>query len=103
MTPLVMACIAGGILLTALGGLAYALTAKPKHRDPHDGMARGCLMIAALPILALLAALTVSYMMGWTRILTALFYLCVIPAGLVAVQLVASIIMERNKKRTRGD
>lgn len=101
MTPTLMASIAGALLLLALAGLAYALTAKPRHRDPHDGMARGCLMLVSIPILGLGATLALAYAMGWTRIVTWIFYACVIPGGFIASQLVTSLLIQRRKHARR--
>jgi hypothetical protein len=96
---MVMTCIAAGLLVIGLGFLAHAVLARPKRRDPHHGMAQGCLMLVAAPLAVMLVVLGISAGLGWETGVRWIYWMTVVPAGWIAAQLVVSAYLEWAKKR----
>lgn len=80
MTLQTMALIAGAMLVLYAIGITYALIVPPKHRDPHDGMARGCLMFVILGLAGIggLLAIGVASEIAWMVRIP--FYITIYPA-----------------------
>src|SRR5687767_9207460 len=87
-----MAWITGAILAIYLGGIAYALLAPRKQRHPEDGMAIGCLMLAAIP--AVVVGILVVIGVAWDipKLVRWPFTACTIVFAYVALMLIAQPI-----------
>jgi hypothetical protein len=98
--PLVtMAWITGAILALYLGCIAYALFGPRKQRHPEDGMAIGCLTLAAIPaiVTGILVGIGVAYdvraLVRWP------FVVCVIVFAYVLLVIIAQPIARAWRQR----
>lgn len=89
MSMQLMDIVAGVIIAAYLGGITYALLAPTRQPDPQRGMAVGCLVICLVPGALLMIALLVGYFAEMPRLVSALFYLCVVPAAWLLINLAA--------------
>lgn len=94
MTLQTQAIIAAVLLGIYVLGIAYALIVPPKHRDPHDGMARGCLMFVVIGLLGLGAMLAIGALNDIAWLVTVPYYIAVFPAILVAIHAVRYVFMK---------
>ena len=95
----VMAFITGVILAAYVGGIAYAIAAPRKHRDPHDGMAVGCLMFAAIPGVVVGLLVIAGVVWNVPRLVRWPFYVATTVAGYVIVLLAAQAIVRALRRR----
>jgi hypothetical protein len=94
-----MAAVTGVILIAYVGGIAYALLAPRRQRHPEDGMAVGCLMLAAIP--GVLVGLLVVAGLVWDipTLVRWPFYGATTIAGYVLVMLAAQPIIRAIRNR----
>ena len=86
--------IAAALLGLYLVGIAYALIVPPKHRDPHDGVARGCLMFVVFGLVALGAMLAIGALNDIAWLVAIPFYVTVFPAILLGIHAVRFVFMK---------
>ena len=96
-----MAWITGGILALYLGVIAYALLAPRRQRHPEDGMAVGCLMLAAIP--AVVVGILVVIGVAWDipKLVRWPFMACIVIFAYVTLMLIAQPIVRAWKYRQR--
>jgi len=80
MTLETMALSAAALLAVYISGIIIALVIRSRHRDPHDGMARGCLMFVILGLLGIGAALAIGVASETGWLVRISFYITVYPA-----------------------
>lgn len=98
MTLQTKAIIAGALLAVYLLGIVYALFAPRKQRDPHDGMAQGCLMFVVLGLLALGAMLLIGALNDITWLVMVPFYVTVFPTVLLGIHAVRWVFMKMSSR-----
>ena len=94
-----MAGITGGILAVYLGFIAYAILAPRKHRDPHDGMAVGCLTLCAVPAVLVGALVLIGVTFDVPALVRWPFRACTAVAAYVLVLLIAQPVVRAYRNR----
>ena len=82
-----------------LGAILYGLLSPRPQRSPQDGMAVGCLMIAAMPGVVLAVLLWVGVALGKSGLVRVLFYVTVFPLGYVLIMGIAMAVMKWRERR----
>ena len=94
-----MAIVSGVVLAAYVGCIAYGLLAPRKHHHPEDGMAIGCLTLAAIPaiVTGILVGIGVAYdvraLVRWP------FVVCVIVFAYVLLVIIAQPIARAWRQR----
>ncbi len=94
MTLQTQAIIAAVLLGAYMLGIIYALVVPPKRRDPHDGMARGCLMFVIMGMLALGGMLAIGAFNDIAWMVAIPFYVTVFPTVLLAINLLRYVYIK---------
>ena len=101
MTLETMALLASVMLAIYTLGTLYALIIPAKHRDPHDGMARGCLMFVILGLVGIggMLAIGVASEIAWMVRIP--FYITIYPAFAILGGGVVHLIQRYKQRRRR--
>lgn len=97
-----MAVITGAILAIYLGGIAFALFGPRKQRHPEDGMAIGCLALAAIPAIVVGILVVVGVVWDIPRLVQWPFAVCTIIFAYVMLVIIAQPIARAYRRRKYG-
>jgi hypothetical protein len=84
-----MALITGVILAIYLGGIGYALFGPRKSHHPEDGMAVGCLTLAAIPAIVVGILVIIGVVWDIPRLVRWPFVVCTVVFAYVMLVLIA--------------
>ena len=96
-----MAGVTGAILAAYLGFLAHGILAPRKPRDPHDGMAVGCLMLAGIPTIIVGTVVIAGLAFDVPALVRWPFRVCVPIATYVLLMLAAQPVVRAYRYRRR--
>ncbi len=89
-----MALIAAALLVIYITIIVVVLFMPRRNRDPHDGMAQGCLMIVILGLVLIGAVLAAGVALDLPLFVHIPFYITVYPT----IMLVISLIVRQYKR-----